>query len=342
MKRYYRFEVLGGTHDRQRTRGTKGCQRAVRRRRRRLSQHAVRQGAVLRHLALLLGSLFGKTQASHSSKSRLKLYEQQQSSEDGLHGRILVFTSFPSKTPRAVPIVAPESEPPVKILGMIGGIAPGSTVDYYQLCIASYREQTHDGSYPPILINSIDLTRMLALVAENRFTELTEYLRDEVERLAQGGADFGLLASNTPHIVFEELSRLCSIPLLSIVEATCTATQHLGLKTVGLLGTRFTMEGGFYPKVFTRCGIAVRTPPPDDMAYVHDRYMGELVHGDFKAETRQGVMAVIERLMREGAEGVVLAGTELPLLLRGERDCGVPLLDTASIHVRRAVAEILS
>jgi aspartate racemase len=78
------------------------------------------------------------------------------------------------------------------------------------------------------------------------------------------------------------------------------------------------------------------------MTYVHDKYMGELVHGDFRADTREGVMAVIERLKREGAEGVLLAGTELPLLLRGTEDCGIPLLDTTRIHVRRAVAELLS
>lgn len=230
----------------------------------------------------------------------------------------------------------------MKRLGIIGGIAPASTVDYYQLLIASYREQTRDGSYPPILINSIDLTRMLALVAENRLAELTASLSDEVERLARAGADFGLLASNTPHIVFEELSRGSPIPLLSIVEAACAATQELGLRAVGLLGTRFTMQGRFYPEVFTRGGIAVLAPTSDDMTYVHDKYMGELVHGDFRADTREGVMAVIERLKREGAEGVLLAGTELPLLLRGTEDCGIPLLDTTRIHVRRAVAELLS
>jgi aspartate racemase len=230
----------------------------------------------------------------------------------------------------------------MKTLGMIGGIAPGSTVDYYQLLIASYREQTQDGSYPRILINSIDLTRMLALVAQNRLTELTEFLRQEVERLAHAGADFGLLASNTPHIVFEELSGVSSIPLLSIVEAVGRATQDLGLKTVGLLGTRFTMQGRFYPEVLAKRGIAVRAPSPDDMAYVHEKYMSELVQGGFRAETREGVLAVIERLRRGGADGVLLAGTELPLLLRGSGDCGVPLLDTTRIHVSRAVAELLS
>jgi aspartate racemase len=230
----------------------------------------------------------------------------------------------------------------MKRLGIVGGIAPGSTVDYYQLLIASYREQSGDGSYPAILINSIDLTRMMALVAASRLIDLTEYLREAVDRLARAGADFALLASNTPHIVFEDLRRVSPIPLVSIVEAACEATEGLGLRTVGLLGTRFTMQGRFYPEVFGRRDIVVRSPAPDDMAYVHEKYMSELVLGDFRAETREGILAVIERLRRQGAEGVILAGTELPLLLRGGGDASLPLLDTTRIHVRRAVAELLA
>jgi aspartate racemase len=229
----------------------------------------------------------------------------------------------------------------LKTLGIIGGIAPGSTVDYYRLLIASFREQRQDGSYPSILINSIDLTRLLKLVGENRLTELTEYLLFEVGRLAKAGADFGLLASNTPHIVFAELSRESPIPLLSIVEAARDAAQSMGLRSVGLLGTRFTMEGRFYPEVFARRGITVRAPRPEDREYVHEKYMGELISGDFRSETREEFVSIIERLRRDGAEGVLLAGTELPLLLRDAGDCGVPLLDTTRIHVDRAVSELL-
>lgn len=230
----------------------------------------------------------------------------------------------------------------MKTLGIIGGIAPGSTVDYYRLIITSYREQKRGSSYPSILINSIDLTRMLALVGANRLPELMKYLLTEVERLARAGADFGLLASNTPHIVFEELARQAPIPLLSIVEASSEAAHELGLRTVGLLGTRFTMQGRFYPEVFAKRGIAVRAPRAEDLAYVHEKYMQELVPGEFRPDTRQQFVAIIERLKQDGVEGVLLAGTELPLLLRDSTDAGVPLLDTTRIHVRRAVAELLA
>jgi aspartate racemase len=230
----------------------------------------------------------------------------------------------------------------MKTLGIVGGIAPGSTVDYYRLLITSYRERRRDGTYPSILINSIDLTRMLDLIGGSRLAELTDWLTREFERLARAGADFGLLASNTPHIVFEELARQVPMPLLSIAEAASDAAHELGLKTVGLLGTRFTMQGQFYPGVFAKRGIAVRAPRPDDQTYVHDKYMQELVPGEFRSDTRQQFLAIIERLKQDGAEGVLLAGTELPLLLRDTADSGFPLLDTTRIHVNRAVAELLA
>jgi aspartate racemase len=132
---------------------------------------------------------------------------------------------------------------------------------------------------------------MLGLVADSRLAELTEYLRVEVDRLARAAAEFGLLASNTPHIVFEALSQASTIPLLSIVEAACDAARRLRLRTVGPLGMRYTMQGDFYPAVFARHGIMVRAPAADDLSYVHERYMGELVRGEFRDETREASSA---------------------------------------------------
>jgi aspartate racemase len=228
-----------------------------------------------------------------------------------------------------------------KTLGLIGGIGPASTIDYYRLLVEQYRQQKQDGSYPSILINSIDLTRMLELVAGNRLPELTAYLLGEIERLARAGADVALVTSNTPHIVFDALSRGASIPLLSIVEAARDAAQDLGLERVGLLGTAFTMQGRFYQQVFAKAGITLLLPSADDQTYVHEKYMQELIPGNFRAETRERLLSIIGRLQQDGAEGVLLAGTELTLLLREVSDPGVPLLDTTLIHVSRAVKEML-
>jgi aspartate racemase len=231
----------------------------------------------------------------------------------------------------------------VRTLGIIGGIAPESTIEYYRLIIASYRKQTADGSYPPLLINSIDLTKLLGLVGAGRLVEVTEYLVAELQKLARAGADFGLLASNTPHIVFDDLQRQSPFPLISIVQCACQHAKSLGLKKVGLFGTRFTMQAKFYPEVFSNEGIAVVTPDPDDQDYIHTKYMNELVNATFLPETRTGLVAIVERL-KENADiqGLLLGGTELPLILRDNGGTGIPFLDTSRIHAESAVAQILS
>jgi aspartate racemase len=231
----------------------------------------------------------------------------------------------------------------MKTVGIVGGIGPESTVEYYRLVIAAYRERVQDGSYPSVLINSIDMTRMLALIGAGDFDGVTRYLADEVQKLANAGADFGVLASNTPHVVFEGISRQSSLPLLSIVEAAREEAKALGLRRVGLLGTRFTMGGRFYADVFRKAGIALVVPDEEAQAYVHDKYMNELVNGVIRPETRRGLLVVIDQMRkRQLIEGVILGGTELPLILRDVPDQGIPFLDTTAVHVRRIVSEMIS
>jgi len=230
----------------------------------------------------------------------------------------------------------------MKTLGIVGGIAPESTVDYYRQIIALYRSQQSDGGYPSILINSINLKKMLDLIGTGNLPELSEYLLGEVVKLAAAGADFGLFASNTPHLVFEGIRERSPIPLISIVEATCETAAALGLRKVGLLGTRFTMQAAFYAKVFSAHRIEVVAPGSDEQDYVHNRYMGELVHGVYRAETRERLLAIVERLRsQEGIQGVILGGTELPLLFRDGAQADIPMLDTTKIHVESAVAYLL-
>ena len=231
----------------------------------------------------------------------------------------------------------------MKTLGMIGGLGPESTVDYYRMIIAAYREQRQDGSYPAIIINSIDLNKVRDLVTANALADLTEHLVAEVQRLARAGADFGLLTANTAHIVFDDVRRQSPIPLISIVEATCDAARALGLKKLGLLGARFTMQGRFFPYVFARAAMTLAVPVEDEQTYIHEKYMDELVNGIFLPETRDRLMQIIGRLKeREHIDGVILGGTELPLLLRDAAGQHIPFLDTTRIHVKAAVSEMLS
>jgi len=222
----------------------------------------------------------------------------------------------------------------MKLIGIVGGIGPESTIDYYRLFISTYRERRPDGGYPPVLINSIDLARALKLVSSNDLAGLAAYML---------GATHGLLSSNTPHIVFDELRRASPIPLISIVETACRAAAERKLKRVGLFGTRFTMQGGFYQKVFARDGIAVAIPGPEDQEFIHDTYLNELVNGVVLAATRERYIAIARRMKREqDIEALILGGTELPLLLRDAIGIGMMLLDTARLHVEAAVSELLA
>ncbi len=231
----------------------------------------------------------------------------------------------------------------MKTAGIVGGIGPESTVEYYRLIIASYRERTRDGTYPSLLINSIDVKQMLDLIGASKLPEVTEYLLRELERLARAGADFAALAANTPHIVFDALCARSPVPLISIVQVTCEAARAKGLKRVSLFGTRFTMQAPFYPEALTRSGITMVPANPDEQEYIHEKYMRELLNGIFSPVSRDGLLAIVERMKaHDGIDGVILGGTELPLILRAEEHAGIPLLDTTKLHVEAIVSRLLS
>ena len=231
----------------------------------------------------------------------------------------------------------------MKTLGIIGGIGPESTMDYYRLLIAAYRERVPDKSAPAIIINSIDMHKMLDFIACGEVEKMAAYVVAEVRKLAGAGADFALIAANTPHIAFDQISSRSSIPLISIVEVTCTKAKELQLKKLGLFGTRFTMQGSFYRQVFSREEISLFAPGQEEQAYIHDKYMNELGNGIFLPETRQRLVDIAERIrQQQGIEGLILAGTELPLIFRDVKDLSMPVLDTTRIHVDAAIARMLA
>jgi len=231
----------------------------------------------------------------------------------------------------------------MKTLGIIGGLGPESTIDYYGKIIALYRQRTGDGSYPQFIINSINLKKGLDFMEANNLAGMADYLVEEIGKLILAGATFGLISANTPHIVFDEVASRSSIPLISIVEATCTAVKAKKLKRLALFGTRYTMQATFYPKVFSREGIELLLPGPDDQTYIHDKYLNELVSGKFLPATRAGLLAIVDRMKaKQHIDGVILAGTELPLILRDREHKGIPFLDTTEIHCGAAVTEMLS
>jgi aspartate racemase len=230
----------------------------------------------------------------------------------------------------------------MKTLGLVGGTGPESTIEYYRLLVAKYREQA-DGNSPPLVINSVNLKNMIEWMTAGELAKVTNYLSDAIDKLRLAGADLAALTANTPHIVFDELQARSALPLISIVEATCDKVQELNLKTVALFGTRFTMQAPFYPTVFSRSDVKLVLPNDEEQHYIHEIYMGELLKDVFRPETRARLLAIADEMReRDHIEAVILGGTELPLVLRDEQHNGMPLLDTTRIHVERLVTEMLA
>ena len=221
-----------------------------------------------------------------------------------------------------------------KVIGIIGGIAPPSTIEYYRKIITGFQEKGKTRQYPSILINSINMTYMLELVAKKEFQALVAYLSSEIQKLKEGGADFAALASNTPHIVFEQLRKRSVIPLISIVEAARIYAQNHGLKKLGLFGTQSTMQSGFYQDEFSKEGIEIMTPSLESQAYIHEKYMNEFVLGIYQESTKKVLLDIVHHMIKQNRiEGLILGGTELPFILKEEDFIGFTLLNTTDIHV---------
>jgi aspartate racemase len=227
----------------------------------------------------------------------------------------------------------------MKTVGIVGGLGPESTVDYYKSIVALYRSRHDPLNYPHILIDSINLTEIKGYVERLEYDRMIRMLGESLERLARAGADFAVLGANTAHIVFDEVNSRSPLPLISIVGCTCRKARERNLKRIGLLGTGFTMQSDFYPKGFDEEGILTFTPTPEEQAFIHEIIFAELQDGIVKEETRQKLVAIIQRMIKDSAiDGVALACTELPLVLKdNDPDTCVPMLNTTLIHVEKIV-----
>lgn len=230
-----------------------------------------------------------------------------------------------------------------KTVGIVGGLGPESTVDYYRMILARWRERMGGVGYPHVLINSLDVDKGIGLLNEGRLEELADYLVEGVAALGRAGADFAVMAANTPHLVFPEVERRSAIPVLSIVGACARYARTVGVERLGLFGTGFTMGADFYPAEFARVGLTLVRPREEERRFLHAKYVGELLKNRFLPETRSAMLAIAERMrVEEGIEALVLAGTELPLLLRESPPLGLALLDTTVIHVEAIVEEMVA
>jgi aspartate racemase len=231
----------------------------------------------------------------------------------------------------------------MKLLGIIGGLGPESTIEFYKEVIRVYRERVPDSSQPEFLINSVNMKIVVDAVTVDDLATIADYLVEQIERLADAGADFAIISANTPHLVFDEVCRRSTIPLISIVEAAAQATKTKGLQRVGLMGTCFTMKARLFPDAFARHEIQIAVPSDAEQQLIHDIYMNELVNGIVRDESRQRLLSIAQRMKREDRiEGLLLGGTELSLIIKSIDGTGLELLDTMKIQVEAAINEMLS
>jgi len=225
----------------------------------------------------------------------------------------------------------------MKTIGLIGGMSWESSAEYYRLANLLVKERLGGHTNAKSLMLTVNFAEIEALQREQDWARMATEMQSAARQLEAGGADCVVLCTNTMHKVADEIQASVSIPLLHIADATAKAVKAMGMATVGLLGTRFTMEDGFYHRyVQTKHALQIKTPNSDERALIHKVIYDELCQGLLREETKAKFRRIMQRLVQEGAEGIILGCTELGLLLK-QGDAPVPLFDSTRLHVRAAV-----
>jgi aspartate racemase len=226
----------------------------------------------------------------------------------------------------------------MKTVGLLGGMSWESTVAYYQILNRAVGKSLGGLHSARILLLSVDFQEIEILQHQGRWEELGDILARDATTLEKAGADILVLCTNTMHLVAPAVESAISIPLLHIADATAQRIKAKGIESVGLLGTRFTMEESFYRgRLEEQHGLEVLVPEASEREIVHRVIYQELVLGEIREKSRAQYQRIVENLVRAGAQGVILGCTEIGLLLRQE-DASVPLFDTAGIHAEAAAA----
>jgi aspartate racemase len=232
--------------------------------------------------------------------------------------------------------------PTERILGILGGIGPESTIDYYRGLVETWRTRRPDGSYPRVIIDSVEAGRVIRLLGETEYEEVGRILGSALAELAAAGCGRALIASNATHLAFDQIAPPPALPMIHIVDAARDAAVRGGHRRLGLIGTRFIMGSRLYPGRFEPAGLAIVTPTTEEQDFVHGIYMGELLLGEIRDESRDKLVSVIAAMRdRDGIDAVILGGTELALTLTEPAYVGVAVLNTARIHVDAAVEWLL-
>lgn len=224
----------------------------------------------------------------------------------------------------------------LKKIGIIGGLSPESTSSYYLYITRTYAEKFKSYEYPDIIIYSVNLEKYHSWRQENRWDLIAKDLTITADKLKNTGADFGLIATNTMHKVFDEVQKSVDMPLLNIIDETSKQAKKLNLKKLGLLGTKYTMSDGFYHQRLLKNGLTAVSPDINDQEIIHQIIVEELVQGKFLKKSKSEFLKIIDKLSAKNVDGIILGCTEIPLLIN-QQDSHLAFLDTAVIHADAAL-----
>jgi aspartate racemase len=217
----------------------------------------------------------------------------------------------------------------MKKIGILGGMSYESTIKYYDLLLQKYYDENNDYNYPEILIYSLNFQKVIDYELGNETPKYVDYLMSGINSLQNGGADFIVMAANSPHAVYDDLVQKAEVPILSIVKATAEKALEMGLNKLLLIGIKFTMQSSFYQRIFENSNMQVITPEDIEQDLIDQIIFDELVIGKFKNESKQKLLEIIHNYE---VDGVILGCTEIPLMLH-KNDTNIKLLDTIEIHV---------
>lgn len=226
----------------------------------------------------------------------------------------------------------------MKTIGLIGGMSWESSAEYYRLINQGMKARRGGHCNARSIMATVCFEDIQALQHDGRWEELASRMQQAARQVEAGGADFVVLCTNTMHRLAPAIEAVLTVPFLHIVDPTAAALQAAGIRRVGLLGTRFTMEQDFYRGRMQDChGIEVVVPPEAERQRVHDIIYGELCHGVVRDESRAVYRRIVDGLREQGAEGVILGCTEITLLIAAG-DVSLPVFDTTALHAQAAVA----
>ncbi|MGD1505314.1 aspartate/glutamate racemase family protein [Vibrio harveyi] len=229
----------------------------------------------------------------------------------------------------------------MKTIGLIGGMSWESTANYYQIINREVKARLGGLHSGKVCLYSVDFAEIETLQHQGRWDDTAIILAQAAKSVEAGGADFILICTNTMHKVADQIQQAVNVPLVHIADATAEQLVMDGIKKVGLLGTRFTMEQDFYKqRLIDKFGVDVVVPSSDDQTIVHDVIYNELCKGEVHDDSRQHYLTIIEKLVEQGAEAVILGCTEIAMLVESQHT-DIKLYDTTEIHAKAAVEKAL-